>query len=144
MANTTYTPQKQILKQQWHFIDLEGKILGRAAVEIAKYLMGKNKPTFTRNINVGDKVVVTNAEKIRVTGKKLKDKVYVWHTGFPKGLRQVTLGNMLEKQPERVIENAVKDMLPNNKLRKERMSNLYIYKGTEHPHHAHAKPETKE
>lgn len=140
----TYTPQKEILKQQWHFIDLEGKVLGRVAVEIAKYLMGKNKPTFTRNINVGDKVVVTNVEKIKVTGKKLKDKLYIWHTGYPKGLRQVNLESMLEKHPEKVIEEAVKDMLPNNKLRKERMSNLYIYKGSEHPHKAHKKEESKE
>jgi large subunit ribosomal protein L13 len=141
----TYTPQKEILKQHWHFVDLEGKVLGRIAVDIAKHLMGKNKATFTRNINVGDKVVITNAEKVKVTGKKLKDKLYIWHTGYPKGLREVNLASMLEKHPERVIEEAVKNMLPNNKLRKERMSNMYVYKGSEHPHQAHkVKEEVKE
>lgn len=141
MIQTTFTPQKETLKQHWYFIDLEGKILGRVAVEIAKHLMGKDKAIYTRNINVGDKVVVTNAEKVRVTGKKLTDKIYYHHTGFPKGLREEKLESMLERKPQEVILKAVKNMLPNNKLRKERLSNLYIYKGTEHPHVAHKKEE---
>lgn len=137
--NTTYTPVKQELKQNWHFIDVEGQILGRIAVDVAKKLTGKDKSIFSRNINVGDKVVITNAEKIKVTGKKLIDKIYFWHTGYPKGLRQEKLGSMLERKPEEVLVKAIKNMLPNNKLRKERLSNLYVYKGTEHPHKSHQK-----
>ena len=96
--------------------------------------MGKDKSTYTRNMNVGDCVVVVNAEKVAVTGKKLEDKIYYRHTGYPGGLRSATLGEVMAKYPDRAIRQAVKGMLPKNKLQKVRLANLYIYKGIEHPH----------
>jgi large subunit ribosomal protein L13 len=136
MKDLTSTPKKETLNRQWHFINAEGKILGKAAVDIAKKLIGKENVLFSPHANTGDKVVVTNAEKIVVTGKKLTDKLYIWHTRFPKGLRQERLGDLLERRPEEALRRAVKNMLPNNKLRKERLANLFIYKGSEHPHKA--------
>ncbi len=134
----TYAPNaKQIIKE-WHFIDADNKVLGRLATEVAVLLMGKNKPQYAPNAEIGDKVVIINAAKIAVTGNKLKDKVYYHHTGFPKGLRSITMGKLLDKKPTEVLRKAIEGMLPKNRLRKERMSNLYIYEGTEHPHKAQA------
>jgi large subunit ribosomal protein L13 len=136
MKDLTTTPTKENTGSKWHFINAEGQILGRAAVSIAKKLTGKENVIFSPHLNVGDKVVVINAEKIKVTGKKLTDKLYIWHTRYPKGLRSEKLGDVLEKKPEEALRRAVKNMLPNNKLRKERLANLFIYKGAEHPHKA--------
>src|SRR5688572_20360425 len=137
MNNKTTVPNKDNFEQGWHFIDAKGKVLGRFAVEVATILTGKDKALFTRNINVGDKVVITNADKITVTGKKLTDKEYVWYTGFPSGLRSIALRDRLAKDPTRALRDAISGMLPHNKLRKERLANLYVYAGTEHPHTAH-------
>ena len=127
------------IQPQWHFIDASDQILGRVSVKIAKLLMGKNKAIFTPNEIVGDKVVVTNAEKIRFTGQKLKDKVYIHHTGFPKGLRSENLENLFARRPTEVLRKSVKGMLPKNRLRDKIMKNFYIYTGSEHPHQAHQK-----
>lgn len=132
----TYAPNNKQIKKEWHFIDADNKVLGRLASDIAVLLMGKNKPQYAPNAEIGDKVVVTNASKIAVTGKKLHDKTYYHHTGYPKGLRSITLEKLLEKKPTEVLRKAVEGMLPKNRLRKVRMSNLYIYEGIEHPHKA--------
>jgi len=120
----------------WHLIDAKDQVLGKVSEKIVKILIGKNKAEYTPNQNWGDKVVVVNAEKVKVTGKKLKDKDYIHYTGFPSGLRTENLESLLSRKPTEVIKKAVSGMLPKNKLRKQRMSNLYIYKGEEHPHQA--------
>jgi large subunit ribosomal protein L13 len=134
--NKTFAPNADKIKKSWHFMDATDKVLGRFATEIAKILMGKNKAEFTPNTNVGDKVVITNVEKIQVTGKKMTDKLYIHHTGFPGGLRSETLEHFKERRPEQILKRAIVGMLPKNKLRAERIKNLYIYKGSEHPHKA--------
>ncbi|EKD56906.1 MAG: 50S ribosomal protein L13 [uncultured bacterium] len=120
------------MKTNWHFIDLEGQILGRVATKIALLLMGKQKTDYLPNLDNGDFVVAINAAKIKVTGKKLTDKSYYSHSGYPGGLREITLEQLLKKDPRRVIENAVKNMLPKNKLQDRRMVRLKVFPGTEH------------
>lgn len=122
--------------KEWFLIDAEGQILGRLASNIAKILMGKHKPTYTRNIDTGDYVIVVNAEKIKVTGKKLTDKIYYRHSGYLGGLKEETLMSLLTKKPEKVIELAVKGMLPKNKLGRKMIKKLKVYRGPEHPHQA--------
>jgi large subunit ribosomal protein L13 len=122
--------------EEWHLINAEGRILGDVATEISKLLIGKDKPTYTPNHNWGDKVVVINSEKIEVTGKKMKNKKYHHYTGYPGGLRTENLESLLSRKPTEVLRKAVSGMLPKNKLRKQRMANLYIYAGAEHPHQA--------
>jgi large subunit ribosomal protein L13 len=139
MINKTTMPQKNTVQHTWHFIDAQDQTLGRLAARVAKILTGKHKAIFTPNINVGDKVVITNADKFVVTGKKMKDKTYIWYTGFPKGLRSQRLEERLEKNPTKILEGAIKGMLPNNKLRNVRMKNLFIYTGSEHPHKVQGK-----
>jgi large subunit ribosomal protein L13 len=136
MNKKTTAVKLETLVQDWHFIDAKDRILGKVAEEIARALMGKDKAIFSNNANVGDKVVVINAEKFVVTGKKMVDKKYIWYTGFPGGLRTQSLQDKLAKNPTQVIQAAVKGMLPKNRLQKIRMANLYIYAGTEHPHTA--------
>ncbi len=136
MNNKTYAPNSKNLPVNWSFIDASDKVLGMVAVNVAKKLMGKHRAYIAPNIVAGDRVVVTNASKIAVTGNKLIKKVYRWHTGYPKGLRALTLEKMLAKSPEKVLRLAVEGMLPKNKLRKIMMANLYIYEGSEHPHKA--------
>ncbi len=137
--NTTYTPSANKLEVKWYHIDAAGKILGQVATEAAKILIGKNKAEYTPNINVGDAVVITNAEKIAVTGKKLIDKTYYKHTGFPGGLKSETLGEIMEKKPTEALKRAIYGMLPKNKLRSLRVKNLHLYVGPEHPHAAQIK-----
>lgn len=135
---------KKNVSQEWHVFDAKGNVLGHFAADIAKKLIGKEKPTFTPHVNVGDKVVVLNASEIEVTGNKGLKKKYFWHTGYPGGIRSLTFDQMMAKDPTKVIRLAVKRMLPQNKLLKERMKNLYIYEGSEHPHDAQVKgKETK-
>ena len=122
--------------RRWYLFDATGKTLGRFASEVAKILRGKHRPDFTSYVDCGDGVVIINAEKIRLTGKKLTDKVYVRHTGFPGGQRFTTPKEMLKKRPIAVIEHAVKGMLPKNKLASAQYGNLYVYAGSEHPHEA--------
>lgn len=135
----TFAPNASKVTREWVFINADGKVLGDVAIEAVKALMGKNKPEFAPNVNLGDKVVITNAAKVAITGNKLKTKVYQWHTGYPKGLRSEKLGALMERKPDEVIRRAISGMLPKNKLRKERMANLYIYEGAEHPYTAQEK-----
>lgn len=135
----TYAPNPNKIEKDWHFIDAQGQVLGRLATDIASKLMGKNKAVFAPNEDMGDKVVVTNAAKIAVTGNKMKNKVYYHHTGYPSGLRSETMEKLMARKPEEVLRKAVLGMLPKNKLRKVRMANLYIYKDSEHPHQAQEK-----
>jgi large subunit ribosomal protein L13 len=128
--------RKEDVQRDWYVVDATGKTLGRLASEIAKILMGKHKPTYTPHVDNGDFVVVVNAEKIFVTGKKLDKKIYYKHTGYMGHLKETTLKEMLQKKPEEVIKLAVRGMLPKNKLRKRRMKRLKVYAGPNHPHTA--------
>lgn len=124
------------VKKEWFLVDARDKILGRLATKIANILTGKNKPQYSPQVDVGDYVVVINAEKVKVTGKKLDDKIYYRHSMYPGGLKEVPLRKMLEKFPERVIEHAVKYMLPQNKLRDRRLKKLKVYAGESFPNTA--------
>ncbi|EKD45742.1 MAG: 50S ribosomal protein L13 [uncultured bacterium] len=123
-------------KKEWYLLDAENKTLGRLATTIAKYLCGKNKPEYTPNIDTGDYIVVINAEKIHVTGNKLKDKKYYHHTGYQGGIKEISLEKQLIKAPELVLKNAVKGMLPKGTLGHDMLSKLKIYVGNEHKHQA--------
>ncbi|MBI4297193.1 MAG: 50S ribosomal protein L13 [Chloroflexi bacterium] len=140
----TYSPRPADIHRQWHIIDAEGQILGRMAVQIAKLLMGKNKPIYAPHMDTGDYVIVLNAKKVKATGNKLQDKLYHRHSGYPGGLRSVPLGEMLEAHPTRAIELAVKGMLPHNALGRTMLRKLKVYPGPDHPHEAQAKAEEKE
>lgn len=130
----TYMQKTADIKREWHLVDANGQILGRLASEIATKLIGKDKPTYTPHIDNGDFVVVINASKIAVTGKKETDKIYFRYSGFPGGLKQKPLGELRNTYPTRIIEQAVLNMLPKNKLRDDRMKRLKIYKDSEHKH----------
>lgn len=132
----TYSATADDVEREWWHVDLEGEILGRAASRIASILRGKHKPIFTEHVDCGDFVVVTNCEKIEMTGDKLEQKKYRRHTGYPGGLDEITAGELLEREPEKVIEYAVKGMLPKNKLGDRMLDKLKIYAGPEHPHEA--------
>ena len=123
-------------QKEWYVIDAEGEVLGRLASQIAKILRGKNKPSFTPHVDCGDNVIVINAEKVRLTDKKMTDKVYVHHTGYPGGQRFATPAERLVNKPEFLIENAVKGMLPKTRLGVALLKNLKVYAGSEHPHEA--------
>ena len=130
----TYVPKKGEIEKKWWLINAEGKVLGRLATEVAILLRGKRNPRFAEFLDSGDFVVVVNAEKIKVTGRKLEQKKYYSHTGYPGGIKEQTLKEMLEKQPEEVIRKAVWGMVPKNKLNRGMMKKLKIYTGPEHPH----------
>jgi len=133
----TYSAKAADLKPQWYIIDAEGQVLGRLATQIAQILRGKHKPTFTPHLQSGDFVIVINAEKIAVTGKRLDQKIYYHHTQYPGGLRQKTLRQVLEsKFPERALEHAVRGMVMHNRLGADIMHHLKIYAGPTHPHQA--------
>ncbi|MFT4704939.1 MAG: large subunit ribosomal protein L13 [Bradymonadia bacterium] len=123
-------------QRAWYVVDLEGVIVGRAATQIASILRGKNKPTYTPHTDTGDFVVVLNADKVKFTGNKLADKRYYRHSGYPGGIYNLTAAEMLEKHPERIIEAAVKGMLPKNKLGRHMLKKLKVYASAEHPHSA--------
>ncbi|MGI5828135.1 MAG: 50S ribosomal protein L13 [Patescibacteria group bacterium] len=126
--------KKTEIKRSWHHIDVKGKVLGRISSEIAQLLIGKHKPYFTPNLDCGDYVVITNAEKIKVTGRKAKQKIYSRHSNYPGGLKQVTFKQQLDKDPTKIITRAVKNMLPKNRLQSERMSRLKVFAGENHPY----------
>ena len=128
------------VERKWYVVDATGLTLGRLASEVAKVLRGKNKPVFTPHIDTGDYVIVINAEKIKVTGKKLDQKIYYHHSDYVGGMKETTLKEMLAKKPEKVIELAVKGMLPKGPLGREMYTKLHVYAGAEHPHAAQ-KPE---
>jgi large subunit ribosomal protein L13 len=132
---TRYARRDEIEKK-WYMVDAADKVLGRLATRIAAYLRGKHKPQFTPNIDTGDFIIVINAEKIRLTGKKLDQKVYYHHTGYPGGLKSETARRRLQRKPEAVIMDAVWGMLPKNRLGRAMLKKLKVYRGAEHPHHA--------
>ncbi|MBE6025472.1 MAG: 50S ribosomal protein L13 [Firmicutes bacterium] len=131
------------VERKWYVVDADGKTLGRLASEVASVLRGKNKPTFTPHVDCGDYVIVINAEKVAVTGKKRAEKIYKKHTGYPGGLREITFDKLQQKKPEEIIRHAVKGMLPDGKLGRQMFKKLKVYAGAEHPHTAQ-KPETLE
>ena len=139
----SYMAKANEVERKWYIIDAEDKVLGRLATEIATILRGKNKPIYTPHVDTGDFVIVINADKVKLTGKKLEQKNYTYHTGYPGGLRQVSYGKLMEKNPEKIIELAVKGMLPKNSLGRQMYRKLKVYRGTEHGHQAQ-KPEVYE
>ncbi|HUU27194.1 MAG TPA: 50S ribosomal protein L13 [archaeon] len=139
----TYATKGKDIQRKWYLVDATDKVLGRLASEVAQLLMGKNKTIYTDHLDIGDFVIVVNAEKIKLTGRKLEQKFYFHHTGYPGGAKEVRLDKMLKEKPERVIQYAVKGMLPHNSLGRHQLKKLKIYAGGEHPHQAQ-KPEPLE
>ncbi|RLB11263.1 MAG: 50S ribosomal protein L13 [Deltaproteobacteria bacterium] len=136
----TFMAKEEEVEKKWHVVDATGKILGRLASQIAIKLRGKDKPIFTPHMDAGDFVIVINAEKIKLTGRKWDNKYYYHHTGYMGGLKKITARKLLEKKPEEIIRHAVRGMLPKNKLGRRLLKKLKIYSGPEHPHEAQ-KPE---
>jgi len=139
----TYIAKPAEVDRKWFLFDASGKTLGRLASEIAAILRGKNKPTYTPHVDTGDFVIVINAENIKLTGDKLNQKKYRYHTGYPGGLKEMDYRSLLQKRPEKAIEVAVKGMLPHNRLGAKMLKKLKVYRGNEHPHQAQ-KPEIRE
>lgn len=139
----TYSAKPESVQREWFIVDAAEKTLGRLATEIALRLKGKHKPEYTPHVDTGDYIVVINAEKIRVTGKKTTDKMYYRHTGYPGGLRSISFDKLIDHKPEMVIEQAVKGMLPKNPLGRDMYRKLKVYAGSEHPHTAQ-QPQTLE
>lgn len=137
----TVTPKPGDIKRAWYVVDAEGLPLGRMSSQIAAILRGKNKPYYVPNIDTGDYVVVINAEKVKITGSKMLSKIYEEYSGYPGGLKQIPIATVLAKHPERIVQHAVKGMLPKNTLGKEMFKKLKVYAGAEHPHEAQ-NPET--
>ncbi len=132
----TFSAKEKDIVRDWCLIDAEGKVLGRLASEIARRLRGKQKPIYTPHVDTGDFVVVVNAEKVSLTGKKLVDKIYYHHTGYPGGIKSITAGKLLKEKPERLLRKAVKGMLPKNSLGRRMLKKLKVYAGSKHPHEA--------
>ena len=141
MLMSTLMPNEREIQRKWFIVDADGQVLGRLASRVATILRGKHKPTFTPHLDVGDHVIVVNAEKVHLTGRKRTDKLYRWHSGYIGGLREVRAETMLKAHPERVIEWAVQGMLPKNRLGRAMARKLKVYRGTAHPHVAQ-QPET--
>jgi len=133
---STSMPKESEIQRKWYVVDAQGQVLGRLATRVATILRGKHKPIFTPHLDVGDHVVVVNAEKVHLTGRKLRDKVYRWHTGYIGGLKEVSAETMLRTHPDRVVEWAVEGMLPKNRLGRAMAKKLKVYRGAEHPHDA--------
>lgn len=136
----SFIPGEKEIDRKWHVVDADGKVLGRLATRVAKLLTGKEKPVYTPFMDSGDHVIIINVEKIRLTGKKLTDKMYRHHTGYPGGLREVSAGTLLAKRPEKLVREAVVGMLPKTKLGRAMAKKLKVYRGPQHPHAAQ-KPE---
>jgi len=134
----TWNAKPGEIERRWYLVDAEGKNLGRLATQIADTLRGKTKPQYTPHVDTGDFVIVVNCEKIVVTGKKLDEKIYYRHSGYPGGLKQRTLREQLDRRPTEVIRSAVKGMLPRNRLARQQLTKLKVYAGPEHPHEAQA------
>jgi large subunit ribosomal protein L13 len=132
----TQVAKKEEVTREWYLVDAENLVLGRMATRIADILRGKNKPIFTPSVDTGDFVIVVNADKIALTGKKLSDKVYYSHSGYPGGIKSISAGELQEKKPGEIIKIAVKGMLPKNKLARHMLNKLKIYSGPNHPHEA--------
>jgi len=132
----TYIPKAEDVARDWYIIDADGQNLGRLASKIATVILGKHKPNYTPGVNTGDYVIVINAELITVTGSKLDDKYYYRHSGYPGGFKQISLRDQLAKHPRRVVESAVKGMLPHNRFGRKLIKKLKVYAGQNHPHEA--------
>jgi large subunit ribosomal protein L13 len=132
----SYMARPLEVERRWYVVDAEGQTLGRLATEIARVLRGKNKPQYTPHVDTGDFVVVVNAEKVVVTGKKAEQKVYRWHSGYPGGLKETSYEQMMERRPTEILRKAVKGMMPNTRLARQQLRKLKIYAGPEHPHAA--------
>ncbi len=133
----TYSARPADIEKKWVLIDAEEVVLGRLAVQVADLLRGKHKTTYTPHMDCGDNVIVINAGKVKLTGKKLSDKIYYWHTGYPGGIKQRTAGQILEgNQPDRVVRKAIERMVPRGPLGRQQLKNLRVYAGAEHPHEA--------
>ena len=132
----TYSAKKEDIKRRWVIIDARDQVLGRLATRVAHILRGKNKPIFTNHVDTGDFVIIVNAEKIRLTGNKMDDKMYYRHSGYPGGIKGITAREMLERKPDQVVRIAVKGMLPKNRLGSSLISKLKVYAGPDHPHGA--------
>lgn len=135
-ATKTYIPKATEIERRWYIVDAEGLTLGRLATQIATVIRGKHKPSFTPHLDVGDYVIVVNAEKVHVTGNKEEQKFYYRHSGYPGGFRSTSLRDQLDKHPERVIETAVKGMLPHTNLGRDQLKKLKVFAGPNHPHAA--------
>jgi len=133
----TFSATPSDIEKKWILIDADGVVLGRLASQVAKILRGKHKPSFTPHMDCGDNVIIINAEKVKLTGKKLEDKKFYWHTGYPGGIKERTMGQILEgNYPERVVTKAVERMITRNALGRQQMKNLRVYAGSAHPHDA--------
>ena len=132
----TVSARKESVTREWYLVDATDKTLGRLSTEIANRLRGKHKPEYTPHVDAGDYIVVVNAEKVKVTGNKSTEKVYHHHTGYPGGIKSISFAKLIDRAPERIIEKAVKGMMPKNKLSRSMMTKLKIYAGGEHPHSA--------
>ena len=141
LSYKTVSANKNTVNKEWLLVDADGQALGRLASEVAKLLRGKHKPNFTPHVDCGDNVIITNAAKIRLTGNKWEDKTYIRHTGYPGGQRSLNASELFEKDPTRIVEKAVKGMLPKNKLGAQLFRNLKVYAGAEHDQEAQ-KPKT--
>ena len=137
----TYVPKKESVERRWLLVDAEGQTLGRLSTFVATRLLGKHRPVYSPAVDTGDFVVVVNAAKVRLTGRKLEQKIYRWHTGYPGGLKQVAAGKLLRERPTRVLELAIHGMLPKSRLGRKLRTKLKVYAGSDHPHRAQ-KPET--
>jgi large subunit ribosomal protein L13 len=133
---STQVAKKADVTRKWFVVDLEGKVLGRTATEIARVLRGKHKAIYTPSVDTGDFVIVLNAEKLKLTGNKMADKQYYHHTGYPGGIRSINAAKLLDKKPEELVKKAVRGMLPKNTLGREMLKKLKVYAGTDHPHAA--------
>lgn len=136
LSYKTISANKETAQKEWVVVDAQGEVLGRLASQIASLIRGKHKTNFTPHVDCGDNVIVINADKVRLTGSKMTDKVYTRHTGYPGGQRFTSPRLLMEKHPERIIEHAVKGMLPKNRLGRRLYTNLYVYAGGQHPHEA--------
>lgn len=140
----TYTPKASEIEREWRVVDADGATLGRLATQVAAILRGKHRASFSPHLDTGDPVIIVNAARIRVTGKKLQDKLYVRHSGYPGGFRSETLERLLQRRPEEVIRRAVRGMLPQNRLGEKMIRKLHVYAGAEHPHAAQKPQPLKE
>lgn len=136
MMRTTYMAKPNEVERKWYLVDAEGKTLGRLASQVASILRGKHKPEYTPHVDTGDFVIVINAEKVRLTGKKMSQKMYYRHSGYPGGLKKATAAEMLQRRPVKMVEQAIKGMLPKNRLGRKQGLKLKVYAGNEHPHEA--------
>jgi large subunit ribosomal protein L13 len=143
LSYKTISANKATVQKGWVVIDAESQVLGRLASEAARIIRGKHKTNFTPHVDCGDNVIIINAEKIRLTGKKMTDKVYIKHTGYPGGQRFKTPREFMQKNPAKILEIAIKGMLPKNRLGRRLFTNLYVYSGSEHPHAAQQPKEVK-